>query len=149
MPKQNCLCRGHQTWSWRASVLQSLAPTCFRCVWLGLELSSAGHRPSRTVSDDPCASGTVDDLLLLPSYFFCLPLHFCIRKPHKCTILVHFHIWFKYKCIDKFITCDECHFAILLQKIFRHNPKMNVRSGCSYGRVQRGRFWALYSEKYT
>ncbi len=27
--------------------------SCFRCVWLGLELNSAGHRPSRTVSGDP------------------------------------------------------------------------------------------------
>ncbi len=52
-------------WSSRATLLQSLAPTLknpgekipdrilktlisyFRCVWLGLELNSAGHRPSR------------------------------------------------------------------------------------------------------
>ncbi len=27
--------------------------SCFRCVWLGLELNSAGHRPSRTELD-PC-----------------------------------------------------------------------------------------------
>ncbi len=27
--------------------------SCFRCVWLGLEINSAGHRPSRTVSGDP------------------------------------------------------------------------------------------------
>lgn len=56
---------------------------------------------------------------------------------------VHIHIWVKYKCTDKFITCDECHFAIMPQKInknklinkknamkpslvFRHNPNMNV-----------------------
>ncbi len=50
-------CRGGERWSWRATLLQSLAPTlknpgiipvcikktlisCFRCVWLGLELNS-------------------------------------------------------------------------------------------------------------
>ncbi len=27
--------------------------SCFRCVWLGLELNSAGHRPSRTELGDP------------------------------------------------------------------------------------------------
>ncbi len=27
---------------------------CFRCVWLGLELNSAGHRPSRTEFGQPC-----------------------------------------------------------------------------------------------
>ncbi len=27
----------------------------FRCVWLGLELNSAGHRPSRTESGHPCS----------------------------------------------------------------------------------------------
>ncbi len=27
--------------------------SCFRCVWLGLELNSAGHRPSRTEFGDP------------------------------------------------------------------------------------------------
>ncbi len=60
--------RGHQTRSWRAGVLQSLAPTCLntpasvpsktviscsRCVWLGLELNSAGHWSSRTGLGDP------------------------------------------------------------------------------------------------
>ncbi len=52
--------RGGERWSWRATLLLSLAPTlknpgekipncilkslisCFRCVWLGLELNSAG-----------------------------------------------------------------------------------------------------------
>ncbi len=28
----------------------------FRCVWLGLELNSAGHRPSRTEPGDPCCT---------------------------------------------------------------------------------------------
>ncbi len=28
--------------------------SCFRCVWLGLELNSAGHWPSRTELGDPC-----------------------------------------------------------------------------------------------
>ncbi len=27
--------------------------SCFRCVWLGLELNSAGHQPSRTISGEP------------------------------------------------------------------------------------------------
>ncbi len=60
-----CLYQGWERWSWRATLLQSLAPTLknpgekipnyilktlitwFRCVWLGLELNSAGTRPSR------------------------------------------------------------------------------------------------------
>ncbi len=29
---------------------------CFRCVWLELELNSAGHRPSRTELGDPCSN---------------------------------------------------------------------------------------------
>ncbi len=29
---------------------------CFRCVWLALELNSAGHRPSRTELGDPCSN---------------------------------------------------------------------------------------------
>ncbi len=32
--------------------------SCFRCVWLGLELNSAGHRPSRTELGDPCTRGS-------------------------------------------------------------------------------------------
>ncbi len=62
--------RGHQTQSWRAGVLQSLAPTCLNTpackfqvylarpwlassgVWLGLELNSAGHRLYRTKFGD-------------------------------------------------------------------------------------------------
>ncbi len=32
--------------------------SCFRCVWLGLELNSAGHRPSRINVPHPCPTSS-------------------------------------------------------------------------------------------
>ncbi len=45
LPQHTCL----EVWSIPSKSLIS----CFRCVWLGLELNSAGHRPSRTELGDP------------------------------------------------------------------------------------------------
>ncbi len=45
------------TWLEVWSIPSKSLISCFRCVWLGLELNSAGHRPSRTVSGDPCFKG--------------------------------------------------------------------------------------------
>ncbi len=45
LPQHTCL----EVWSIPSKTLIS----CFRCVWLGLELNSAGHRPSRTELGDP------------------------------------------------------------------------------------------------
>ncbi len=46
----------HHTCLEVSSIPKSLI-SCFRCVWLGLGLNSAGHRPSRTELVDPCSSG--------------------------------------------------------------------------------------------
>ncbi len=40
-----------------SSIASKTLISCFRCVWLGLELNSAGHRPSRTEFGDPCCKG--------------------------------------------------------------------------------------------
>ncbi len=45
LPQHICM----EVWSIPSKSLIS----CFRCVWLGLELNSAGHRPSRTELGDP------------------------------------------------------------------------------------------------
>ncbi len=39
--------------------------SCFRCVWLGLELNSAGHRPSRTELGDPWSIQTYTNYKIL------------------------------------------------------------------------------------
>ncbi len=75
--------RGHQVRSWRAGVLQSLAPTLIthlkqlikvllgiletsrQVCWGKLELNSAGLRPSRIKFDDPCYRQNPPSFILL------------------------------------------------------------------------------------
>ncbi len=56
--------------------------SCFRCVWLGLELNSAGHWPSRTELADPWSKLT----------------HFCLRFKYKIKhinpMMWVLHLWY-------------------------------------------------------
>ncbi len=44
-----------------SSIPSNTLISCFRCVWLGLELNSAGHRPSRNKFGDPWTWGWAND----------------------------------------------------------------------------------------
>ncbi len=82
--------------------------SCFRCVWLGLELNSAGHRPSRNKCGDPCARA-IKASGFSPTY----PLGSQPSKDKRS---------FRYIAIERASSGDAVHSRIFFAQYMRRNP---------------------------